>query len=90
MGSVPTSIICHTIQGTVGTTAGSLGTAICDWFRVEAAAANTGKVFLGSSSVTASSYFVALAAGTNGMQAGYDMKSPGAYDNARGVQGKVL
>ncbi len=95
MGSVPTGLICHTTQGTVGTVATAVGTVTsCDWFRVEAAPGNSGKLYLGGSGMgtaaAASGYFVSLAAGTNGMQAGYDMKSPGAYDNARGVNGKTF
>ena len=88
--AVPTGLICHTTQGTVGTVAAAIGSVICDWFRVEAAAANSGKVFLGGSGATASAYFTALAAGTTGMQAGIDVKSPGAYDGAKGVNGKVF
>lgn len=94
MGSVPTGIICHTTQGTVGTAATAVGSVICDWFRIEAAPGNSGKLYLGGSTMgtaaAANGYFVALAAGTAGINAGYDMKSPGAYDNARGVNGKVF
>ena len=88
--AVPTGLICHTTQGTVGTVAAAVGSVICDWFRVEAAAANSGKVYLGGSAVAPGAFFVALAAGTVGMNAGYDMKSPGAYDKAGGVNGKVF
>ena len=92
--AVPTGVVCHTTQGTVGTTATALGTVLCDWFRVEAAPGNTGKIYVGGSNVTSGSgstgYFVCLAAGTTGLNAGYEMKSPGAYDNARGVMGKVF
>ena len=94
MGSVPTSIVCHTTQGTVGTTATALGSVICDWFRVEIAPANSGKLYIGGAAMgtaaAANGYFVSLAAGTTGMSLGYDMTSPGAYDNARGVNGKTF
>ncbi len=92
--AVPTGIICHTTQGTVGTAAAAVGNVICDWFRVEAAPGNSGKVYLGGASMgtaaASSGYFVSLAAGTVGLQAGYDVKHPGAYDKAQGVNGKVF
>lgn len=93
--AVPTGIVCHVTQGTVGTTATALGTVTaCDWFRVEIAPGNTGKVYIGGAAMgtaaAANGYFVSLAAGTQGMTLGYDFKSPGAYDNARGVNGKTI
>lgn len=91
---IPTGIICHTTQGTVGTTATAVGSVTtADWFRVEAAPGNSGKIYLGGSGMgtaaAANGYFVALAAGTEGMNAGYDVKAPGGQ-TALGTNGKVF
>ena len=89
-----TGVICHTTQGTVGTTATALGSVTCDWFRVEAAPGNSGKVYVGGAAMgtaaASNGYFTALAVGTAGINGGIDIKSPGAYDNARGAQGKTF
>ena len=89
--AIPTGLALHTTQGTVGTVAAAVGSVLCDWFRIEAAAGNSGTLYIGASDVAATKYAVSLLKndGTK-VNYGYDFKSPGAYDNARGVGGKAF
>lgn len=89
--ALPTGIKLNITQGTVGTVAAALGTVICDWFRVEAATANSGNLYIGMSDVASTKYAVMLMK-NDGVKPnfGYDFKSPGAYDTARGKNGKVF
>lgn len=89
--AIPTGLSLHITQGTVGTVAAALGSVACDWFRVEAAAGISGTLYIGNSDVAATKYMVSLkASGSTNTNYGYDFKSPGAYDNARGVGGKTF